>query len=270
MYRPSILLIPHSPVLLSVLTRHLQVTVLMSARTNTPTQWRSASRAPSFRDGLLPYITAPSSFPPEVVLHHSSEFVWLRDKFPKSTVHTLLLPRDGERNTQHPVDAFDDAGFLASVRADAARLRSVVARELQRRFPLSSASGRVWGEEDVIVGVHARPSMRHVHVHVLSRDMCSPALKKPRHYNSFQTAFFIGLDEFPLAADDDRRPGRRHGDPWGTAPLVCWRCGSSFGRSFEALKKHLEVEKAAWVCRPAVETGRDGGSGDGDEAEETE
>jgi hypothetical protein len=37
------------------------------------------------------------------------------------------------------------------------------------------------------------------------------------------------------------------------------------------LKKHLEVERAAWVCRPAVEEGHYGdGDDDDDEGEETE
>lgn len=38
---------------------------------------------------------------------------------------------------------------------------------------------------------------RHVHLHVISADLCSSAMKNKKHYNSFhpKLGFFIHLDE---------------------------------------------------------------------------
>lgn len=166
----------------------------------------------------------------------------------------------------HPFDAFDgsDPAFLANIRADAARLKDLVAQEVRRtlgRYSQAEAErnavldgdvedeggemilppGRDWAAE-VKVGVHSVPSMNHLHVHVLSRDMHSERMKHRKHYNSFTTEFFVPLDEFPMAEDDSRR--RQH--EWPSRPLICWRCGRDFGNRFKELNEHLEVEFEAW------------------------
>jgi aprataxin len=40
-------------------------------------------------------------------------------------------------------------------------------------------------------GFHAVPSMRQLHLHLISSDLDSPCLKTKKHYNSFATDFFI-------------------------------------------------------------------------------
>lgn len=219
------------------------------------------------RDGLGYYIANAESLPSSSVVFASPSFVAIHDLYPKATVHCLLLPRSLDKSLLHPFDAFEDAGFLASTRAEAARLKDLVARELQRLVgehsvadgprravldgevePETDAEGRVvlpqgrdWMAE-VMVGVHARPSMNHLHVHVLSRDMYSASLKVRKHYNSFTTDFFVPLEDFPLAADDPRRDQAG----WHEKPMRCWRCGRNFGNRFQELKKHLKVEFREW------------------------
>ena len=56
------------------------------------------------RDGLYPYIAAPES-QGRVILHDPS-FVLIQDKYPKATVHLLLLPRDLEKTTLESPDRF--------------------------------------------------------------------------------------------------------------------------------------------------------------------
>lgn len=41
------------------------------------------------------------------------------------------------------------------------------------------------------IGYHAEPSMQQVHLHVVSTDFNSPALKNKKHWNSFTTDFFV-------------------------------------------------------------------------------
>ncbi|KAJ2906601.1 Aprataxin-like protein [Zalerion maritima] len=220
------------------------------------------------RDGLGAYIHHPESYPSSRVAYHNDSFVVIYDMYPKASVHTLLLPRSRAHSKQHPFDAFEDAAFLAGVRAEVAELKQHVAKELQRKFGKFSAkdaereavlngeqeayvgadgkprlpAGRDWLKE-VVAGIHAGPSMNHVHVHVLSRDMFSEKVKHRKHYNSFNTPFLVDIADFPLPKDDVRRHKK---GAFLSSDLVCWRCGKNFVNQFAKLKAHLAVEFEAW------------------------
>jgi len=214
------------------------------------------------KDGLGAYINDPESFPNSVVIYHNDSFVVINDAYPKSAVHTLLLPRDPEKVRLHPFDAFEDPAFLTSVKEEVAKLQKMVASELRRKFGKFSASerarteamnadppcdslpaGRDW-EEQIIAGIHSGPSMNHLHIHVLTVDRFSECMKHRKHYNSFATPFFVRLDEFPLAADDIRRQPDR--GRYLHADFVCWRCQKNFGNRFSKLKAHLDEEFDQW------------------------
>ncbi|KAF7550912.1 hypothetical protein G7046_g7872 [Stylonectria norvegica] len=214
------------------------------------------------RMGLGAYLVDPASFPPSRVIYHDDEFVAINDKFPKATIHTLLIPRSSKYNLLHPFDAFEDAAFLAQVQAETAKLKKLVAKELERRLgPYSSSdaarqavlngetdagelpSGRDW-EAEVKCGVHAVPSMSHLHVHVLSRDMHSDSVKHRKHYNSFNTPFLVDVADFPLARNDPRRHTSE--ERYLKWDMKCWRCGRDFGNQFKRLKEHLDEEFEEW------------------------
>lgn len=107
-------------------------------------------------------------------------------------------------------------------------------------FAAELPPGRDWAK-DVISGIHANPSMNHLHIHVLSRDMFSEPMKKTNHYLSFTTDFFVGLDQFPLPANDHRRFYKHF-----PADMHCWRCGKNFGNKISKLKEHLADEFEEW------------------------
>jgi len=217
------------------------------------------------RDGLGAYILHPENYDISRVIYYNDDFVAINDLYPKSTVHTLLLPRSAKHNLLHPFDAFEDAEFLAAVRDQVTVLRKLVAKELQRRYGRFSKQdepreavlngevdfpddeelpvGRDWSK-DVRAGIHARPSMNHLHVHVLSVDRYSECMKHRKHYNSFATEFFVPIEDFPLSKDDKRRhPGR---EGYLESDLRCWRCGRNFGNKFAKLKEHLKEEFEEW------------------------
>lgn len=229
------------------------------------------------RMGLGAYLEDPAAYPSSVVLYYNDDFVAIRDKFPKATIHTLLLPRSAAHNMQHPFAALADPVFLEKVRTETRRLKDLVAAELQRTLGSGSRAeaarqavldgadpgstqqaeegdpdnlgpdglprGRDWHAE-VMCGVHAVPSMTHLHIHVLSRDMHSPALKHRKHYNSFTTPFLVDIADFPLAKDDLRRDTKQAG--YLRWDLKCWRCGKNFGNQFQQLKAHLDKEFEEW------------------------
>ncbi|KAI5288593.1 aprataxin-like protein [Ascosphaera aggregata] len=210
------------------------------------------------RDALYEYIETPESFPPSVVLDHNKTFVVIRDKFPKASLHMLLLPRNRDKTWVHPIKAFDDVHFLEEVCAEAANVMKLAASELRRLHgqyseqekirrdamaaeppPDELPEGRDW-ERELQCGIHAGPSMNNLHIHIMSIDRSGPYVKHRKHYNSFSTAFFIPLKDFPLASDDYRRTSLvsacLHED------LICWRCGKNFGNAFDQLQRHLQSE----------------------------
>jgi len=231
----------------------------------TPAKKSHSTNLFSKRDGLGAYISHPEKYDALRVIYYDLNFVAIHDLYPKSSVHTLLLPRSEKHAPLHPFEAFEDADFLVSVKEQAAKLKRIVASELRRKYgPFSKQDvpreavlngevelaegedmpvGRDW-EKDVQVGIHARPSMNHLHVHVLSVDRYSECLKHRKHYNSFATPFFVPLDDFPLAEDDVRRhPGR---EGYLDSDMTCWKCGKNFGNKFARLKEHLKEEFEAW------------------------
>lgn len=214
------------------------------------------------RNGLGAYLASPSSFPPSRLISHDESWVVIHDLYPKSSIHILLLPRDPSKTLLHPFDALADPAFLASVQNKVRDLRVLVAKELRRRYgafsaqekarlaaleawpaPMTLPPGRDW-EREVISGVHASPSMNHLHVHILSRDRVSECMRHRKHYNSFNTPFLVDVEDFPLEKGDRRRrPGR---EGFLEEGLRCWRCGEEFGMRFAKLKRHLVGEFEEW------------------------
>ncbi|KAI2608703.1 HIT-like protein [Hypoxylon fragiforme] len=216
------------------------------------------------RDGLGAYTHDPAAFPGSRVIYYNDDFVAINDLYPKSTVHVLLLPRT-PLSRLHPFDAFDNPSLLASVQAETAKLKHLVATELQRRYGRFSAQdrereailngekeweagkelpvGRDW-EKELLVGVHAHPSMNDLHVHILAPDMVSECMRHRKHYTSFNTPFLVDIADFPLAKDDPRRHPRNA--EYHQRDLICWRCGKNFLNKFKQLKEHLVEEFEEW------------------------
>ena len=216
------------------------------------------------RNELGAYIASPATFPKSRVLYYNEKFVVINDLYPKSSVHLLLLPRDPVKKALHPFEAFQDTAFLADVVLEVRKLRELAAKELRRRFGKFSAKdkdrnaamdrdpipaeedlppGRDWDKE-LISGIHAHPSMNHLHIHIISKDHVNECMRHRKHYNSFKTPFFVPLEDFPMDPGDKRRhPGREW---YLDSDLVCWRCGKNFGNKFARLKEHLADEFDAW------------------------
>lgn len=158
-----------------------------------------------------------------------------------------------------PQEAFEDAAFLADCLAEERKVREIAISELRRKLGQFSAAektrneameldelpeelpaGRNWDKE-IMSGTHSNPSMNHLHIHILSRELHSDCLKKKNHYLSFTTDFFIRMDEFPVAEDDPRRNYKHL-----PADMLCWRCGQNFKNQMVQLKAHLEEEFEEW------------------------
>lgn len=160
----------------SLKSLHLSPSTSSSAPKTSPSIFDS-------HDGLGAYLISPESYPPSRVISYDDKFVSIHDKYPKASIHTLLLPRDPTQNLLHPFEALEDPAFLAEVREHANALKKFVAGELERLYGNDEQiDERDWMKE-VKVGIHAHPSMNHVHIHVLSTDNFSPCMKSRKHYS---------------------------------------------------------------------------------------
>lgn len=101
--------------------------------------------------------------------------------------------------------------------------------------------GRDWLSE-IKAGAHTHPSMNHMHIHIMSREMHSPCMKHKKHYLSFNSSFFVPMEDFPL----EKGSVRFHPGDWPSWDMKCWRCGKDFKNKFAALKKHLDDEFDEW------------------------
>ena len=108
---------------------------------------------------------------PEYIVHSTDSLVIIRDKYPKAKHHFLILPRKSISKLKN-IDR-GDISLLKEMDSEA--------RKLTLRYQKSEFN----------IGYHAVPSMAQVHVHVISRDFISPCLKHKKHWNSFNTDYFI-------------------------------------------------------------------------------
>ena len=117
--------------------------------------------------GLLAAMSDPS-----LQLFEDDRIVIINDRYPKARHHFLVLPRE------KIVD-------LASVTSSHIPLLEHM---------LEKARDRVDNEFPGVefrFGYHAVPSMSQLHLHSISQDFDSPCLKHKKHWNSFNTEYFI-------------------------------------------------------------------------------
>ncbi|KAH0470913.1 hypothetical protein IEQ34_000636 [Dendrobium chrysotoxum] len=109
------------------------------------------------------------------VIEISDDFVVLNDLYPKAKKHILVTSR------LPGLDCLADIG-----------------REHLQMLQKMHAAGLKWAEQfsshdpSLVfrLGYHSVPSMRQLHLHVISQDFDSTHLRKKKHWNSFNTPFF--------------------------------------------------------------------------------
>nr|QDH08962.1 transcription factor bHLH140 isoform X2 [Cymbidium sinense] len=161
------------------------------------------------------------------VIEISDDLVVINDLYPKAKKHILVLSR------------LPGLDCLADVR-----------REHLPMLQKMHAAGLKWVEkfsshDPALVfrlGYHSVPSMRQLHLHVISQDFDSTHLRKKKHWNSFNTPFFrdsIDVQEElkmnGLAAIEDEK--------LLSSELRCQHCKSAHP-NIPRLKSHISTCKA--------------------------
>jgi len=196
----------------------------------------------------------PERLPNAIRFSYTDTSLTVFDAFPKSIFHFLILPRivPGAELEASSLDSLRTLLLgdrtqarlcLEGLARDAAELRKTIEDEMIARY------GFKWG---IWTGFHAKQSMEHVHLHVISNDLCAKGMKDKKHYNSFhpKLGFFLPLEEvidwFDSVDEYYMRMARLPESEYAPKlkePLECWRpgCRKEF-KQMPLLKKHLQEE----------------------------
>lgn len=201
----------------------------------------------SWSNALATYVTHPERFEKDgVVLFYDDEVSIIHDGFGKSSFHLLILPRDPQLTKKHPATGLTPHWknvFETYVEWCSNYIYDhFIAKYDILSLPNSASSQNknAFITHFIQVGIHSAPSMSNLHIHVLTKDFHSMRLKNKKHYNSFNTRFFISWDQLPLKKVPDKYEMEQN--VIKKSDLICCYCGKNFTNKFSQLKQHLEVE----------------------------
>jgi len=195
-------------------------------------------------------LSDPARLPLNVRVSHTERALSLFDKFPKAMYHLLVLPRVHESLTLKDLASLETVlnmdegkakGCLLMLKEESALAISMIEDEMVKTHGFK---WKIW------TGFHSVPSMDHLHLHVISSDLCSESLKNKKHYNSFHPSlgFFLHLDDvlswFDLAEDEFRERASlqpRKYEILLKRDLRSWRTKEMF-RTIPLLKSALQEE----------------------------
>lgn len=146
----------------------------------------------------------------------------IKDKFPKATYHYLVISKE-------------DIPSIRKVKKDnldLLRHMENVAKEYIENFDKKYVFK---------IGYHAQPSMSTLHLHVISDDMNSPALKNKKHWNSFTTDFLIPSETIIENLEKNGTislPSDKQCEEYLKRDLKCNKC-EYLPKNMPDLKKHI-------------------------------
>ncbi|XP_072996048.1 transcription factor bHLH140 [Typha latifolia] len=159
----------------------------------------------------------------DTVMDISDEFLVVNDLYPKAKKHILVLSR------LHGLDSIADAKkeHVPLLR----RMHSAGVRWAQKF--LSEDASLIFR-----LGYHSVPSMRQLHLHVISQDFNSNHLKNKKHWNSFNTVFF--RDSIDAMEEINQHGAAKVNDDEKllSMELRCHRCRSAHP-NIPRLKTHI-------------------------------
>lgn len=159
---------------------------------------------------------------PNLVVHRDKQVVIIKDKYPKSEFHYLVLPYNDIPSL-----------FVCSYQ------HKMVIEHMEtvaREFARSHQNGKIFW-----LGFHARPSLNRLHLHLISNDFRGHGLKTAKHYNSFTTKFFLPPSDVINSIVNTGRvqaPSEEECQRLLKTPLKCHVCGLK-PTNMPTLKLHL-------------------------------
>ncbi|XP_072584217.1 aprataxin isoform X4 [Vulpes vulpes] len=159
---------------------------------------------------------------PKMQVYKDEQVVVIKDKYPKARYHWLVLPWASVSSLKAVTG--EHLELLKHMHTVGEKMIADFAGSSKLRFRL---------------GYHAIPSMSHVHLHVISQDFDSPCLKNKKHWNSFNTEYFLESQAVIEMVQHAGRVSVRDGMPeLLKLPLRCHECQQLLP-SIPQLKEHL-------------------------------
>lgn len=197
----------------------------------------------SWSYALSPYILHPETFHEDTVLYFDDTVTIIKDQFNKSEYHLLILPRDPEITIKHPSIAIASELKNTILPKYIRWCQNYIYESFIEKFEILTKDliGKdLFINKFIKVGVHSVPSMKNLHIHVITKDFHSMKLKNKKHYNSFNTSFFIEYNRLPLDMAPDKE--EMEGNVIKKNDLICSYCCKNFGNRFSQLRQHLDIE----------------------------
>lgn len=163
----------------------------------SPPKVNDFPQASSWQDALLDILSLiesnnGSSLVP-IVLFRNDKYVCIYDKFPKAKYHCLLMPR-----RRHLGEMFNDVqtiNDLTPYHLDELREFHTLGRNIARRLHESIQNESGNSHISIKLGYHAIPSLKPLHLHIISSDLDSTCITRRNHIQSFTSLFFVTPDE---------------------------------------------------------------------------
>ncbi|KAL0338161.1 UNVERIFIED_CONTAM: Transcription factor [Sesamum angustifolium] len=164
-----------------------------------------------------------------VVLEISDDVLVMNDAYPKAQRHLLVLAR---------VDGLDSIADIRREHIPLLKTMHAVGLKWAVKFLNENKS------LSFRLGYHSVPSMRQLHLHVISQDFDSNHLKNKKHWNSFTTPFFLDSVDLIKELEDVGRVTLKD-DKCLAMELRCHRCRSAHP-NIPRLKAHISSCQATF------------------------
>ncbi|XP_048786492.1 aprataxin isoform X2 [Lagopus muta] len=160
---------------------------------------------------------------PKVQVYKDEKAVVIKDKYPKARYHWLILPWDSISSLKSVTR--EHLGLLEHMHA--------VGQKMIQRCPAAESP-------QFRLGYHAVPSMSQLHLHVISQDFDSPALKTKKHWNSFTTEYFLNSEDvIEMVRSKGKVTVNDQASELLKLPLRCHLCKQQLS-TIPQLKEHLK------------------------------
>uniref|UniRef100_A0A098M1Q5 Aprataxin n=1 Tax=Hypsiglena sp. JMG-2014 TaxID=1550645 RepID=A0A098M1Q5_9SAUR len=160
---------------------------------------------------------------PDMQVYKDEQVVVIKDKYPKARYHWLVLP-------------WQSISTLFEVTHEHLEL-------LKHMHKVGEMIIQQCLEKDSLrfrLGYHAIPSMRQLHLHVISQDFDSKWFKTKKHWNSFTTNYFLdSADVIAVIKKKGRITVDQNAFQLLTLPLKCHICKKQLP-TIPQLKEHLK------------------------------
>lgn len=124
---------------------------------------------------------------PNAQVFKNDRFVCIRDKYPKSRFHLLLVPLATVSHGLKLLKVQDLIRLNDSLNV-LREMRQLANDIVEKKCPAEL-------KPKIQLGFHSIQSMNPLHMHIISRDFVSDCLKNKKHWNSFTSQYFVHLDK---------------------------------------------------------------------------